>query len=353
LKITYKKHLLEFRFEAGTSRGVMRTHTVYFIKIESMTNNGHFGLGEAAPLPGLSIDFVPNFEEILTKICQKLSIIESISFLDIYQNIPEVFPTIRFAFETALLDYKYGGIRKIFSNNFFEKNTPIEINGLIWMGDKTLMLSRINEKINEGYTTLKLKIGAIDFEEECTLLETIRKDFSEKKLTIRLDANGAFKPEEALEKLTILAKYNIHSIEQPIMAGQKMTIKSLIEKSPIPIALDEELIGVFGIKKYKLLAWLKPHYIVLKPSLLGGFEATKEWIQYADNHNIKWWITSALESNIGLNAIAQFTAEFDNELPQGLGTGQLYNNNIPSPLTIVKGKLFYGQNLTWDLAFTN
>ncbi len=352
VNISYKKHILDFNFEAGTSRGVLQNHTVYYVKIENSTDKNHFGLGEAAPLKDLSIDYVPNFELILDKICNDFSKIENFGFAHIYKLIPNSLPSLKFAFETALLDYKYGGTRKIFSNDFSEKNSPIAINGLIWMGAKELMLKRIEEKIAEGYTTLKLKIGAIEFKDELNLLETIRSNFSADKLTIRLDANGAFTPAEAHQKMEVLSKYEIHSIEQPIAAGQKNAMKNLIEKNTIPIALDEELIGVFGAEKFKLLAWLKPQFIVLKPTLLGGFEATKEWIQYADNHSIKWWITSALESNIGLNAIAQFTGEFNTTLPQGLGTGQLYKNNIESPLEIKNGQLFYNQNLNWNLAFS-
>jgi o-succinylbenzoate synthase len=352
LNITFTKHVLNFKFEAGTSRGVLTNHTVYYVKIQNKANPTHFGLGECAPLPGLSIDYSESFEQKLNEICVLLSAIDNLSFIDIYKNVSEWLPSIRFGFETALLDYKYGGIRKIFSNDFSEKNAPININGLIWMGNKDLMLKRIEEKLNEGFKTLKLKIGAIDFEEECSLLEHIRQQYTENEVTIRVDANGAFEANDALVKLERLAKFGIHSIEQPIAAGQKYIFKEIIKNSPIPIALDEELIGVFGSEKFKLLALLKPAYIVLKPTLLGGFEATKEWIQYAENHNLKWWLTSALESNIGLNAIAQFAGEFTNELPQGLGTGALYTNNVESPLKITDGKLIYDQNLSWNLAIT-
>jgi o-succinylbenzoate synthase len=353
LEISYKKHILEFQFEAGTSRGILTNHTVSYLKITDPDNPIHFGLGECAPLEGLSIDFLPNFETILSNICAQFSKIPNLGFLDIYKFIPLSLPSIQFGFETALLDYKYGGIRKIFSNDFSEKNSPIEINGLIWMANKDIMLSRINEKINDGYKTLKLKVGAIEFKDELSLLETIRNTFSESELSIRLDANGAFLKDEALGKLEALSQYQINSIEQPIAAGQKFAMKELIKNTPIPIALDEELIGVFGAEKFKLLAFLKPRFIIIKPTLLGGFEACKEWIQYADNHNIKWWLTSALESNIGLNAIAQFAGEFNNELPQGLGTGQLYLNNIESPLKIESSKLYYRQNLSWNLGLTS
>jgi o-succinylbenzoate synthase len=353
VKITYKKHILEFKFVAGTSRGVLNTHTVYYVKIHDSENPILFGLGECAPLKGLSIDYLPDFEQILSKICTKLSAIDQLNFSNISEIIPENLPSIRFGFETALLDLKNGGKRQIFQNDFSLKNAPIEINGLIWMGDKALMLSRINEKINEGYKTLKLKIGAINFNEECELLDNIRANFSEKDLTIRVDANGAFSPNDAMKKLKMLSKYAIHSIEQPIATNQKIELKQIIKNSPIPIALDEELIGVFENEKEKLLEDLNPHLIVLKPTLLGGLKATKEWIEIAENQEISWWITSALESNIGLNAIAQFTAEFDNKLPQGLGTGQLYLNNIESPLEIKNGSLYFNQNMGWNLAFTS
>jgi o-succinylbenzoate synthase len=353
LKLSYKKHILNFKFEAGTSRGILKNHTVYFLKIENPEDSKHFGLGEAAPLEGLSIDFLPNIEAIIDTICKQFSAFGTFGFEDIYRLIPASLPSIKFALETALLDYKYGGNRKIFSNSFSEKTEPININGLIWMADKDLMLSRIHEKIKEGYTTLKLKVGAIDFNDELTLLSTIRNDFPNKDLTIRLDANGAFENTDALGKLEKLASFDIHSIEQPIKAGQRYAMKEVIKNSPIPIALDEEMIGIFGQEKFKLLALLKPQFIVLKPTLLGGFEATSEWIKYADNLQIRWWITSALESNIGLNAIAQYCGEFNNDLPQGLGTGQLYENNIESPLKIENGKLYYDQKMNWNLAFTS
>lgn len=353
MKISYKKHILQFKFEAGTSRGVLNTHTVYYVKIHDPENPALFGLGECAPLKGLSIDYLPDFEQILSEICSKLSSLKQLDFSHFFEIIPETLPSIRFGFETALFDYKNGGKRQIFQNDFSQKNAPIEINGLIWMGDKALMLRRINEKINGGYKTLKLKIGAINFKEECELLDNIRSNFSEKDLTIRVDANGAFLPKDAMKKLEILSKYDIHSIEQPIAANQKNEMQQIIKNSPIPIALDEELIGVFSNKKQELLEQLKPHFIILKPTLLGGLSATKEWIEIAENQEIGWWITSALESNIGLNAIAQFTAEFDNKLPQGLGTGQLYLNNIESPLEIKNGRLYFNQNMDWNLAFTS
>ncbi len=350
--ITFKKHELLFKFEAGTSRGILKTHIVYYVSISYKHNPEIVGIGECAPLAGLSIDHVPHFESTLISIIKKLSFFEKLTFENLNEIIPESFPSMRFGFETALFDLINGGNRQIFMNDFSKNDKGIAINGLIWMGDKALMINRIKQKLNEGYTTLKLKIGAIDFDAECEIIENIRSQFSENEVCIRVDANGAFKPEVTLNKLNRLAKYKIHSIEQPIKAGQAEKLQNIIKNSPIPIALDEELIGIFGKEKEQLITFLKPHYLILKPTVLGGIEATKSWIQIAENLNIKWWFTSALESNIGLNAIAQFAYEFHNNLPQGLGTGQLYLNNIPSPLIIENAKLFYDRNLPWNLAFT-
>jgi L-alanine-DL-glutamate epimerase-like enolase superfamily enzyme len=217
------------------------------------------------------------------------------------------------------------------------------------MGSEEAMRSQIDNKLQQGYTCLKMKIGAIDFNKECALLEYIRKHYSLEQITLRVDANGAFKPEEALEKLHILSQYDLHSIEQPIKQGQQLLLKELCSQTPLPIALDEELIGVMNYKdKLTLLAEIKPQYIILKPSLLGGFKHSQEWIDICQQMQIGWWITSALESNIGLNAISQFTATLDNPLPQGLGTGQLYSNNIDSPLEINRGNLYYDRLKSWN-----
>ena len=267
------------------------------------------------------------------------------------QVVPKNFPSVQFGFETALHDFLNGGKHQIFANPFSENQQSILMNGLIWMGDTAFMLAQIEEKIAQGFKTLKMKVGAIDFKNELAILESIRKKFSLEQMGIRVDANGAFAKKEVMHKLSALADLQLHSIEQPIKPKQTELMKKLCEESPLAIALDEELIGVSDyMAKMKLLKNLRPQYIILKPSLLGGFGACREWIELANRFGIKWWLTSALESNIGLNAIAQFAAEFDNALPQGLGTGQLYHNNIASPLCIRNGHLFYDKNLPWDLS---
>lgn len=349
-----KKLVLDFKFDAGTSRGVLKQKETFLITVRSKINAKHiYGIGEAGPLPNLSLDDLPNFEDLLIKVCEDLSKSEiELSQNQIYhfveKNISESLPSIRFAFESALLDYANGGKRLIFNSDFISKRAPILINGLIWMGEKEFMLAQIDKKLQDGYDCIKMKIGAIDFEQECDLLAYIRSNFDKNQITLRVDANGAFSPDEALEKLARLAQFDLHSIEQPIRQGHVSEMSKLCELTPVPIALDEELIGVFGQENKKmLLQKINPQYVILKPTLLGGFRETREWIEIAESLNIGWWITSALESNIGLNAISQFTATFDATLPQGLGTGQLYHNNIASPLLIEAGKLVYDQKNNW------
>jgi o-succinylbenzoate synthase len=349
----WQKYTLQFRFEAGTSRGVLTTKNTWFLSIWDDQNPSIKGIGECGPLKGLSPDDRPELEIKLQEICGSISSISvptfSVSQLLIQFNLQE-YPSILFGLETALLDLKHGGNRIIVPTPFFTGNESIPINGLVWMGDSTFMREQINEKIAHGYSCIKLKIGAIDFEKELQLIQSIRKYFTPEQITIRLDANGAFSYEEAIKKLKILSEYSIHSIEQPIMAGQKEKMKAICLESVIPIALDEEIIGIKTHKeKRELLEFIQPHYIILKPTLTGGIEMSREWIQIAESMNIGWWITSALESNIGLNAISQFTSSLPVKIPQGLGTGQLYHNNISSPLTIHKGHLFYDNSTKWDL----
>ena len=348
MSLSYKiyPYNLQFAFEAGTSRGVLNEKKSWFIKLYDLQNPNVFGLGEVSVIQKLSID-----SELITVelIAQQLDIFIANDFN--LASISVQFPAIKFGIETAYLDFINGGKRILFNNEFSQGKSGIEINGLIWMGDKQLMLKRIGEKLEEGYTCLKLKIGAINFQDELDLLKNIRNQFSAKELTVRVDANGAFSASKALGKLNQLAEYHIHSIEQPIAVGQFEAMAELCKKSPIPIVLDEELIGIFGAEnKINLLKTIQPPYIILKPSLVGGFVECLEWINIAESLDIQWWITSALESNIGLNAIAQFTAGFNNPLPQGLGTGQLYTNNILSPLEINKGYLFSNSLNYWDLS---
>ena len=251
---------------------------------------------------------------------------------------------------SAILDFQNGGKREIFKTDFYNSSEKISINGLVWMGTPDFMRKQIVEKLENGFDTIKLKIGAIDFAEELKLLAFIRKQFSEDKITIRVDANGAFSPKQAIEKLKMLSEFNIHSIEQPIKDGQEQLMAELCEKNIIPIALDEELIKNSGKENY-LLETIKPQYIILKPSLMGGISGSLKWIKTAENLNINWWMTSALESNIGLNAICQLASKLKNPLPQGLGTGKLYTNNFESPLTVEMGQIFYDANKKWDLNF--
>ncbi len=359
LQVHYQPYKLNFRFEAGTSRGVLTEKTSWLIKIYDDLQPTLIGMGECGPLSGLSIDDRPDFEENLQQICQSFNRLD----LEIYSwNIPIIleqlignqWPSIRFGFESAMLDYLNGCKQILFSNDFVNNGQGIAINGLVWMGSQDFMLQQVEEKIAAGFDTIKLKIGAIDFDQECAILAHIRRHFAAQEIALRVDANGAFDATNVRARLQRLADFEIHSIEQPIRPKQFELMAELCETSPIPVALDEELIGTFDYaEKRRLLKTLKPQYIILKPTLLGGFESTREWIETGQRLDIGWWITSALESNIGLNAIAQFTMEFDNQLPQGLGTGQLYHNNIPSPLLIEKGQLFYDAQQPWDLSVLN
>ena len=333
-------HNLNFIIPGGTSRGILKNKPTWYIKIYHNDNPSIFGLGECGPIQGLSIESGEKMMDQLKKVKESIN---DLSSLDL-----SLFPSINFGIENALKDLKNGGKRIIFKNSFLQ-GKPIKINGLIWMGDKDFMINQIKSKIDKGFSCLKLKIGSIDFMEEISILKNIRKQFSSKILEIRVDANGAFSSKNVLQKLDTLGKLEIHSIEQPIAVNQWDYLKEICEKSPIPIALDEELIHLKK-EKNEFIKYISPHYIVLKPTLIGGFEATKKWINIAKKNNINWWVTSALESNVGLNAIAQFCANYKLTLPQGLGTGQLFSNNIPSPLEIKGENIFYNENKTWDLS---
>ncbi len=342
IKAEFKTIDLKFKFPAGTSRGVLLHKPSSFLIVE---NDGFTGIGECSVIPGLSIDPSDNsYSKKLAELCTALN-----AGLDPVSVDLSEYPSIAFGLETALLDLKAKGSKILFQNPFSEGKSGIPINGLVWMGEKEFMQKQIREKIAAGYHCIKLKVGAIDFETELDILSGIRRQFSPEDIEIRLDANGAFQPAEAFEKLEKLSVFNIHSIEQPIKQGQFDAMAELCEKSPVPIVLDEELIGVNSADKEFVLEKIKPAYIILKPSLIGGFGQSEEWIRLAEKHGIRWWITSALEANIGLNAIAQWTASLHSDLPQGLGTGQLYHNNIPSPLEISNAELFYNGLNNWDL----
>ncbi|MBK0404673.1 o-succinylbenzoate synthase [Adhaeribacter sp. BT258] len=352
-QLLFSRHNLQFKFDARTSRGSLTSHTAYYMKLSETKNPEITGWGEAAPLEGLSVDFRPDFEAKVEAFCQTFNAQKHSVFSDAESWIREQelqeLPALKFALETALFDYKNGGRKIIFDTDFTRDEAGIPINGLVWMGDEKFMQQQINQKLEQGYTCLKLKIGGLDFETELKMLASVREMASPEKLQIRLDANGAFSPKEALEKLGRLSEFSIHSLEQPIKPNQYAAMQKICAESPVPIALDEELIGVMEpAAQEKMLDQIRPQFIILKPTLVGGLEASKKWIDLAEKRNIGWWITSALESNIGLNAIAQFTSTFSDLIPQGLGTGQLYHNNIASPLLIEKGYLFYRKNLGWQ-----
>lgn len=328
--------LLHFKQPAGTSRGVYNTRKVWYIEISSMENPSIKGIGECAPLPNLSCDDVPQYEEVLQQACSRVAR---------EGNIPTEslrnYPSILFGLETALRHYETGSLA-LWDTPFSRGEAGIPINGLIWMGNFEEMYRQIEAKMEAGYRCIKLKIGAIDFDAELTLLKHIRSRLSVKDIELRVDANGAFSPAEAMHKLDALSKLDLHSIEQPIRAGQWEEMARLTARTPLPIALDEELIGhnIPEIKQ-ELLSAIRPQYIILKPSLHGGICGSNEWIAEAEKQNIGWWVTSALESNIGLNAIAQWCATLHNALPQGLGTGQLFTDNIDLPLEIRKDCLWF------------
>lgn len=337
---TYHKYILKFKTPSGTSRGILKTKETWFIKIE---DQGKTGIGECGILRGLSIDDRPDYESQLRYTCEHIN--KGLSFL---YNENKVFPSIQIGLEMAFKSLKAEDDFNLFPSAFTKGNASIPINGLIWMGTKAFMNAQIIEKIESGFSCIKLKIGAIDFETELSLIKSIRDDFSKKEIEIRVDANGAFSTKTALEKLKRLSDFDLHSIEQPIKQKQYQEMAMLCDKTPLPIALDEELIGVFeSTEKIKLLETIKPQYIILKPSFIGGFKGTDNWIALAQKQNINWWITSALESNVGLNAIAQYTYLKNNLMPQGLGTGGLFSNNFDSPLQVKNGTLQYNNKHQW------
>ena len=345
IKANYKKYILNFKNPSGTSRGVLRTKETWFIILEE---NGKKGIGETGLFRGLSFDDVHNYEEKLIWICKNINLGLEFLLNELYE-----FPSIQFGLEQAFLSLKSENKFDLFPSQFTKGETSIPINGLVWMGEKEFMKNQIKEKLASGFSCIKMKIGAIDFDTEIELLKSIRKEFSSNEIELRVDANGAFNPKNALSKLQVLSELEIHSIEQPIKQGQVQEMAELCAKTPLPIALDEELIGVFlSEEKKSLLETIKPQYIILKPSLIGGFVGSKDWIKFAEQQNSGWWITSALESNIGLNAIAQFTYTLQSNLPQGLGTGGLFTNNFESPLEVNEGTLQYNSKVNWNFNLT-
>ena len=345
LKAKYAKHTLRFKQPSGTSRGIIVSKDSWFIQLSYAHDPSLTGIGECSLINGLSIDAKPGFEEHLAAHCRQITESGEVN-LDQLSD----FPAIRFGVETAFLDLQSGGGRLLFPSAFTHGKDSIPINGLIWMGDAGYMKQQVRDKIEAGYTCLKLKIGAIDFMQELDILRQIRKEYAASDLELRVDANGAFQPDKALEKIKQLSEYDLHSIEQPIRPGQHEAMARLCAHSPLNIGLDEELIGVDDPEnQLELLDRIRPQYIIIKPSLVGGFRKAESWIKLTENRNTGWWITSALESNIGLNAIAQWTYTLRNPMPQGLGTGQLYTNNFLSPLFIESGRLFHDPEKNWKI----
>lgn len=335
--------VLHFKQPAGTSRGTYTTRKSWYLYLTSDEAPGRVGIGECAPLPKLSCDDLPDYELILADICRQT---EQTGMPDTEALRP--YPSILFGLETAFRHFRTGSF-SLWDTPFSRGEAGIPINGLIWMGDYKKMLEQIEMKMQTGFRCIKLKIGAINFEEELALLKHIRAHFSAKEIELRVDANGAFSPTDALDKLQRLSELDLHSIEQPIRAGQWEEMARLAAQTPLPIALDEELIGCNTVQgKKELLSAIRPQYIILKPSLHGGISGGQEWIEEAEKQHIGWWITSALESNIGLNAIAQWCATFDNPLPQGLGTGALFTDNVEMPLSIRKDCLWYNDKFLTD-----
>ncbi|MFY9152740.1 MAG: o-succinylbenzoate synthase [Prolixibacteraceae bacterium] len=345
MEASFKKYTLNFKQASGTSRGVYTTRDSWFIFLSDGINTG---IGECAPLPGLSMESPRRMSSKLLQVCDEIGF-----FTKFPQDLRE-WPSIVFGLETALLDLKNGGKQILFPSEFTAGNTGIPINGLIWMGTPEFMKQQIRTKIEAGFRCIKLKIGALDFNTEFELLKSIRKEFSPEEITLRVDANGAFSMENVLENLKRLSDLRIHSIEQPIEAGNWNEMAELCLKSPVPIALDEELIGITTHSEMqRLVETIRPAFLILKPTLHGGFATCESWIELAEKNNTGWWITSALESNIGLNAIAQWAFHLNAKNEQGLGTGQLFTNNFDSPLEISGDQLWHRSERKWDLTNMN
>ncbi|HBH05510.1 MAG TPA: o-succinylbenzoate synthase [Flavobacteriales bacterium] len=333
----YRPITLDFTFSAGTSRGVLRSKPSWVIILEI---EGSLGIGECSLIPGLSPDNPGVIESKL----------ENLRKNGVYRNkiCRKETPALFFALEMAYKGLENRNPFLLFDNEFSKSRSALNINGLVWMSDAESMLAQAKEKASSGFNCIKFKVGALPFEQELKLLQEFRDSEFGVKMEIRLDANGAFTKSEALNKLEQLSRFNIHSIEQPIQPGQWPEMKRLCQESPIPVALDEELIGIQSKEDIQhLLDYIEPQYIILKPSLIGGFEVSDCFVEEAEKRNTGWWATSALESNIGLNAIAQWAASKNNDLPQGLGTGGLFHNNFESPLQVERGCLNYRPDASW------
>lgn len=346
MKLEFIPYYLDFKEPAGTSRGILEKKLTCLLKLSDENNPGNFGIGEAAIFPGLSVEaddrYFDKLMELLVNV--KLGLPTDLSH----------FPSLQFGFEQAIRDFASGGKGLYFDSPFIEGKEGIIINGLVWMGDFSTMLKRVKEKIESGFRCIKVKVGAINWEEEIELIRFIRNNFSKDSLEIRADANGGFEPDDVMSKLDQLAQLGVSSLEQPIKQGNPEKLKEICQNSPLLIALDEELIGKFTKEeKRETLEFIKPGAIILKPALCGGFSGAEEWIQLAEKQDVRWWITSALESNIGLNAIAQWVATLKPEIPQGLGTGNLFVNNFESPIYLDSDILRYDPDKIIDRTVFN
>lgn len=341
MRLSYAPYILKFKSPAGTSRGILTEKPTFFIKVFDEKDPSRFGIGECSVFPGLSPEADGNYGYKLVELLANIA-------LGVETDLTG-YSSIIFGLEQALRDFA-GGCRHIYyPSDFTQGKQSIEINGLVWMGNFDEMIERIDDKVSQGFHCIKLKIGAIDWRKEVEMIEYIRKKYSESALQIRVDANGGFTMDNALPRMKRLADLGVHSIEQPIPAGSPELMSFLCQVSPLKIALDESLIGVYGKdNKANLLDEVNPAFVILKPSLCGGFSGAKEWISLAEERGIGWWVTSALESNVGLNALAQWTATLHTSIPQGLGTGALFTNNFESPLKLESDKLLYDPSVKID-----
>jgi len=357
LQATYFKRTFHFSFSARTSRGSMKHRDSWFLKIWDERAPDIFGIGEAGPVPGLSLEKPVDVSQQLAQVVERLPAVQ-LSGCKTLTGIHSEFgsmglcSSVYLAVETALLDLANGGKRMIFDNEFI-KGKSVPINGLVWMGGLDFMLQQVSIKIEEGFTCIKLKIGGLNFEKELDILQFVRRKYFRDQISIRLDANGAFKADQVTQKLIYLAQYGIDSIEQPLKQGSP-ALAELCKNSPIPVALDEELLGVNSrADRQQLLERIKPQFLVLKPTLQGGLYGCAEWIELANQHNVGWWITSSMESNVGLNALSQFASQYSLDIPQGLGTGGIFKDNIPSPLEVHRGTLRWNSQENWDFSEDN
>lgn len=334
MRLQFAPYALKFNEPGGTSRGILTEKITCILRIFDENDPEHYGIGEAAIFPGLSPEADDRF-------FYKLMELQANIRLGLKTDL-ERFPSLQFGLEQAIRDFSGGCEGVYFESPFVHGENSIEINGLVWMGDYDRMIERIEQKLNSGFKCIKLKIGAIDWRKEVDMIQYIRDRYDRDRVEIRVDANGGFDMDCAIPRLKRLADLGVHSIEQPIKAGNPMLMRFLCDVSPLPIALDEELIGKFTREeKAATLDEIKPAYIVIKPSLTGGFSGAREWIDLAEERSIGWWITSSLESNIGLNALAQWVATLHTDIPQGLGTGGVFSNNFEAPIYLDKDRLRY------------